>query len=49
MPMRCCPLKAMKPPPCGLFRDLDCHYNPKAADLVSESAFRKLVELDPKK
>jgi len=28
---------------------LDCHYGSKAAGLVTESAFRKLIELDPKK
>jgi hypothetical protein len=28
---------------------LDCHYGPRAAELVAESAFRRLIELDPKK
>jgi hypothetical protein len=28
---------------------LDCHYGPRAAELVAESAFLRLVELDPKK
>lgn len=28
---------------------LDCHYNPTAADLVSQSAFERIVELDPQK
>ena len=28
---------------------LDCHYNSKAADMVSQSVFCKLIELDPKK